>query len=662
MITKIEIPATVQEGTTTPTQMDTTGIKAKFDRQLHALRSECSQQVRAENTARAWDYLNLAKILLWWTEVQKHPSVKELYDYDENPLRRPVQKVDAGTNFITPLRHVYAGYLIVDSSFVYRKNKVLNKLDQELKANPDAYQVETSEAAQRLQKFLLMEAKAKREATKTVRDMTVGSAVAQANAVIAMAALEEQQDSESNETQVGQQVTLSANAQKSLAGEQTNTWSFTRAQRQLHLEEKALQYFSNDVQDGNKFQSTYNLLPTEALMLNSTDKKRKQPSLGMALIAQNSTGGYVVDAVSAISNATFDKFIKNSLVDAYCKKFAALPNSLRCILETVRSQMLMVRQPIEARVSDGNSDKQATVADIYQSRRHRLMYRVDKGVFLFSQRSRKDGVVTVAKPKTQVLEQPPTDVVMVPLLFKKLIKVLHNDSIHMYDVGNSDVIPFFTGYGDYKNATTLTSKTNHNHKLPLEFWSVANRPNDNFSQVDFEEQHFQSNAKWVLGISFVMHFARDAVDSWLEKFGSKLFQRRHDVIQFVISSNGFELDYSPKNGVFTEHLIFDFPEPIQDQKSFSGTFLAHELLAVFSAIGALDIISDVELQASDDSLFIRYETNAASYSVFVPTRMVSEKITPAVTQGFQNYAPNYPAIQWTAQDLAEIDHEEPYNQ
>jgi hypothetical protein len=159
-----------------------------------------------------------------------------------------------------------------------------------------------------------------------------------------------------------------------------------------------------------------------------------------------------------------------------------------------------------------------------------------------------------------------------------------------------------------------------------------------------------------------MHFARDAVDSWLEKFGSKLFQRRHDLIEFVITSNGFELNYSPKNGVFTEHLIFDFAEPNPKQKPFCGTFLAHELLAVFSAIGALDIVSEVELQASNDSLFIKYETNAAIYSVFIPTRAVSEKITPAVTHGFQNYAPNYPAIQWTAQDLAEIDLEEPYNQ
>lgn len=360
----------------------------------------------------------------------------------------------------------------------------------------------------------------------------------------------------------------------------------------------------------------------------ATDKQ----GYAVAVVKRTANGYEVVSATEGGLD------LKEIMVSAYSKRLDAVPYSVRCFLEVLKTQALpapllklydkLIDVGTEKR--DDNSKRKST---------RRVAYIAQENMLLLSPTFATSGVVTMAKLKRSPFEGNAADCFM-PTRTRKLLehRLLAANDVHMFKPQHSEHVPSFHQPGLCSHLLRLDNKANAADFMFMEFWPFEAGMDSANQQLVFVQSLASSQRAVTLDIpqSDFKTLIYDHIRPWLLSYGEHMTRPANKVLQLGIDAAGFTLQFDWVNGAFRNQASSEFAQQLTGSASVQGTFLSKDLCLALNGIADLPLTSDIQMAWSEDVLVLRYATDIADYTIAIPTTVAGRRKDTA----FAVYAPS----------------------
>jgi len=606
MLEFIKNPAIAREGEALPENDETLStpvvdeqLCAAYNKRLDIIHNACTAAEIGKHTARDAKYISYINLFIWWREVQGHPGMWRFFERRVDTGRRPSARVKAGVNFSSLVRLGFANFLAVDSNFCSRANTLLNAIHDEINRAPEKYQHDT------VPKLLLF-LNAKHWGMKSSNKSNPSDATADTN-----------QGKPASTTD--QTAEHSDSSDKKKTTKTKKGFGFTQKNRIEHLLHHAKAFFLT-ANEGNRIHLNEPLLPEVQPDLTNSDQTRKQQPLAVVLVSQNSNGQFVVHA-DPIDEAREDHaaLIRTSLVNSYRSSFLPIAKSIRTIAECVRSQMLLPNMAkIESKL-ETDTDVPSRWHKGFMKAKQRLIYIKESKQFLLSPVATKLGVVSLATPKDPVMEEPASDLMLLKRSISRLERAMRSNDLAMYTVADQEKIPCLGKGESSRNGIWLTSRTNADHRILLDFQTIQAWIDYNPAQVNADWKLLALGKKWKLTPYVMKQLNMSAVEQWLSSYGDNITRDRNAFVKLVLNDHQITIHFDKVGLTYQRNVSFNFSAQQNIGLKFSAEFRAKWLMAAIDGISSVTHIADIDLYCNDYGILFQYETSAACFKVAVPT-------------------------------------------
>lgn len=574
-----------------------TQIEKKLDASLSTLQDSCVSEIRMHSVTRQQERENLAKIYYWWQEAYKLPDYynAKLAHLPPEQLRNTTDKF----NFAPVLRLFYGVYTLDDPKRS-RMSSALNALHEEWEAKPKLYKQDVAKLANFIEQNKGVTGLAKQQAKITP------ASIANADIQTDVALDEYEAKEEEKQAQFVSDYEYVSKRVKLVRAAKRIKLEVTDAQRKEALGEAAENYWRKA--DG---------ITDFDLAFGIETNKRKY---SLALVHVDGEKFTVIDA------NVDETAIKSALLAAYRKRYAVVPQSLRCLLEALRTQHVggKVRKQLEKTLELG-IDKNAQGEFVHA--RKRLVFCPAQNQILLSPISSKAGVVTVATPTNQLIKTSSNDFYM-PVYSRRLLerRLIENDDINQFDVSSPNVIKPYSTLPSIIYGMKLTNKA-----MPADFTYVDILPfvsGDalNYSQVTVNAPYIASlKSKHKINATTMHKLAKRYADKWLDNKGDHANRPENELCTFAVTSTEFQLEIFDKSGDIGDDRTCQIGKKLKIAKPYKQHFKCKDLMPVLSGIGALQLDGDVEMVLDSNVLIFKYKTTAASYITAIPTCVKATK-------------------------------------
>ena len=366
-------------------------------------------------------------------------------------------------------------------------------------------------------------------------------------------------------------------------------------------------------------------------------------NIGLAVVKRDASG------VSVINSFVDPDIIKQALTTSYATQYAALPASLRCMYETLKTQLYPqnVAAKMTGKMDNGIVKKWTWVIDkktkkvIHQQvpvkAIPRLVHTGNTNLFVLSPIATDVGVCTVASPNSAVLAKHKHDVFLVPRS-KGLLEeqVLNAGNINCYRPSSQTAIP--AASEPYSHRIQLTSIADVSDFYFVDFYPFVASAPINYSQVLFDVGYEKKiKTKVQLPRTFVHAVAKNGADKWLAGKGNHANRDTNRYTQLTLSSKSLRLDFDYKDGKALATFDFQLPSTTKSQAKYTQKFVCLDLFPVLSALGALQLTTDVEVLLDAKVAVFKFSTTAGAFVVAVPT--CNNKGKRVASEAFVQYAP-----------------------
>ena len=603
--------------------------KSDYDRlirELNNLQRDCAKVLRLVASTRHKEYENLAKIYLWWKEASTVDGFLEgvLAGFKDYRLRA----VAHGYNY-APLLMLMFGKTLSDQER-NKMSRALNALNNEFNRYPQTYRFD---AVTKLTGFIkksgglihLVKPTYKRAESSNDLDQQLNDEIAA---------------EEHEALQADQNAAISAELAK--LGVSFKVIKTYKKESGVEIKDKDKIKVLSKEADG--FWSQYQ---PHGFATFSSGVAANDDGYSYVLVKRNGTEYSVVDTV-------VDKdLIKEGLVAAYRKQFAALPTSVRTVCETLRTQLMPVNLKLKSlELVEVNPDQSS--ADGQQLARARLLYVSKTNQFVLSPVGMSSGVVTQVTPVNTVLEQVDYDVVMAP--FSKggaETGLVGNVEYNLYKPLHDELIPKTEDPNMvFSHRLDLLHKANDKKRMSLLFHSFTDQTGAYCSQPVYQNTHDQQiAARFELSRDFVGQVAREFAAPWLDNIGTHIRRPSNQLVKLKITDAQMLFSYKYLEGEFKEHKACSYKDDLSPVPLTEQVFLTKDLMPVLASLADLPIIGAVVVKADQHVLSLSFSTSAADYLIAIPTYDITAKQRSTV--GFTSYEP-------TMRQLNEAEVEEQY--
>jgi hypothetical protein len=366
-------------------------------------------------------------------------------------------------------------------------------------------------------------------------------------------------------------------------------------------------------------------------------------NIGLALVKRDASG------VSVINSFVDPDIIKQALTTSYATQYAALPDSLRCMYETLKTQLYPqnVAAQMTGKRDDGIVKKRTWEIDKKTKEvKHqqvpvkaipRLVHTGNDNLFVLSPIATDVGVCTVASPNSDVLAKHKHDVFLLPRSKGLLEKqVLNADNINCYRPLIQTAIP--AASEPYSHRIQLTSIADVSDFYFVDFYPFVASAPINYSQVLFDVGYEMNiKTKVQLPRTFVHAVAKNGADKWLAGKGNHAKRDTNRYTQLTLSSKSLLLDFDYKDGKALANFKFPLPSTTKPQAKYTQKFVCLDLFPVLSALGALQLTTDVEVLLDANVAVFKFSTADSGFVVAVPT--CNNKGKRVASEAFVQYAP-----------------------
>ena len=366
-------------------------------------------------------------------------------------------------------------------------------------------------------------------------------------------------------------------------------------------------------------------------------------NIGLAVVKRDESG------VSVINSFVDPDIIKQALTTSYATQYAALPASLCCMYETLKTQLYPqnVAAQRTGKMDDGivkkwaweinKKTKEVKHQQVPVKAIPRLVHTGNDNLFVLSPIATDVGVCTVAAPNSDVLEKHKHDVFLLPRS-KGLLEeqVLNAGNINCYSPSSKTAIP--AASEPYSHRIQLTSIADVSDFYFVDFYPFVASAPINYSQVLFDVGYEKKiKIKVQLPRTFVHTVAKNGADKWLAGKGSHANRDTNRYTQLTLSSKSLRFDFDYKDGKAQAPFDFLLPSTTKSQAKFTQKFVCLDLFPVLSALGALQLTTDVEVLLDAKVAVFKFSTDAGDFIVAVPT--CNNKGKRVASEAFMEYAP-----------------------
>jgi hypothetical protein len=191
----------------------------------------------------------------------------------------------------------------------------------------------------------------------------------------------------------------------------------------------------------------------------------------------------------------------------------------------------------------------------------------------------------------------------------------------------------------YKKMKTIQIKLRQSFKLSykasiyfykLETVGVHSRPQANI-KADADslvELSASINKLWIEKLNAVF------VSGWLREYGERITWAKHNMMRLDFDSKKLVIQHYGEKANFSNKSL-----PIEFSSAALGTavsvnVLSKDLLPVLSGLADVEMKGKVSLSVAKDCIAFAYETEIATYKVFVPTCSVSGKRSKSAFEAY----------------------------
>lgn len=346
-------------------------------------------------------------------------------------------------------------------------------------------------------------------------------------------------------------------------------------------------------------------------------------NFGLAVIKRDAKGVAVVD--------TFidETLIKQALVAAYEKQYAALPASLRCMYETLRTQLLP--QHVAAQIAGKLDDSDIKVWDTKTNKKGesinvqvplkaapRLVYVGKANQFVLSPIGSSVGVCAIVTPSASVVPKCSYDIYMHQHTKNVVEQMLNEQTMNCYRPANTSALQ--AQVSPYRHSVQVTSIADPSDFYFLTFYPFLTQSPMNFGQAMFDigyEKTIKTKLKLPQGLAHAV--AKNGADKWLAGKGNHAARTSNRFAQLTITSKSLRLDFDYKEGKALAFFEFQMPSNTKLAGTYKQKFVALDLMPVLSALGALELTADVQVLLDKHVAVFKFATEAGNFVVAVPT-------------------------------------------
>ena len=570
-----------------------------LDLELGTLQSDCDAAETRYVGARQELYNNIVRIYYWWRKADAQKGYLDAKIEQMGGLFKKESK--HGYNFSPVLQLVY-GNTISDHE-ISKRGRVLNSLHEEYKKAPKKYGTDVVKLANHIgQKGGL--SKMVQESLPDVPSLKVLEKLIKQQEVsgVAPAAMPS-----SLEFQVAKQNALD----KAIVYENSTT----------ALMLGMLEQYLNRKKYIDKPSATEKVRLTPAIKQSKLAddaqtywKKHKGLGLiasGVGIDTDTSNFGLAVvkadpKGVAFIDTFIDDALIKQALVVAYEKQLAALPSSLRCMYETLRTQLVPKHVAEKVSGKKQHSDTQ------------RLVYASNTNQFVLSAIRSTAGVCTIVKPSASVMPKCGYDIFMQQHTKDVIEQMLDEQTINCYRPAAGSALQAHEK--PYRHSIQVTSIADPSDFYFLNFYPYFTNSPWNFEQVMFDVGYEKTiKTKLKLPRDLAREIAKRGADKWLAGKGHHAARKSNSVAELSISNKVLNINFDYKDGKSVAPFVFPMPNSTKLTGTYKQKFVCLDLMPVLSTLGALDLTTDVQLLVDKNVAVFKFATDAGAFVIAVPT-------------------------------------------
>lgn len=613
---------------------------AQLDSELNALQSDCDAVETKYVGARNELYKTIARVYYWW---RKADAQKGYLDEKIEQMGGVFKKESKhGYNFSPVLQLVY-GNSIGDPE-ISKRGRVLNLLHDEYKKSPKKYGTDVVKLANYINQ--------KSGMTKMVQDSITAPSIKTLEALV-------KKQNIAGASNAALPTSIEINAAKQNAVDEDIAAELTEAEMLAELVKE----------HGHEYVFIQKQKLVEKVRLSPVVKKSKLAAEAEAYWKKNSGLGLIdadfgfetdtsnfglavvkrdASGVSVVNTFVDGELIKQALAAAYETQYAALPASLRCMYETLKTQLLPdhVAQNMEGKWDDGNVKKQAwekrkdsiVTVQVPVKAIPRLVHTGEANLFILSPIATDVGVCTMVAPSSNVLAKHKHDVYLAPRTKKNLERlVLNAGNMNCYKPANQ--VSVQQASEPYSHRVQLTSVADVSDFYFVDFYPFTASSPSNYGQAMIDVAYEKKiKTKIHLPRSFVHAVAKNGADKWLAGKGFHANRPSNRFTQLTLNGKSLRLDFDYKDSKAVAHYDFPLPAATKMQGVYKQKFVCLDLFPVLSALGALQLTTDVQLLLDDNVAIFKFSTAAGDFVIAVPT--CDNKGKRVNSTAFKQYIPN----------------------
>lgn len=354
---------------------------------------------------------------------------------------------------------------------------------------------------------------------------------------------------------------------------------------------------------------------------------------GYAIALIRKKRGDKFDVLATLNNETQ---IQQAIRDSYKRTNTVAPTVLRLLTEVIQTQSLPVAmEKIRYKLPDSQKVTTADGSVLKVSQNKRVLFRKLQKDILLSENRTGCSVVTVAKPKTQVLTSSKD--VFLNVNDRRYLEqaIIQRNELSFYTTNDTDKIPVLRDTDKTASHRLVVENKVLGKKRAIYFYTL-----DTVSETSRPQASINNNADSSITFSAVINklwlekVNALFVSEWLRAYGERITWAKHNLLCLDFDSKKLVIKHYGERGNFSNtSLPMDFPNGGVG-KSIKVNVLSKDILPLLSGLVDVDIKGKVSLTVAEDFIALSYQTELATYNVYVPTCGTNGKRNKSVFEAY----------------------------
>lgn len=367
-------------------------------------------------------------------------------------------------------------------------------------------------------------------------------------------------------------------------------------------------------QDSVNYFNDKNNLPTASF---TSEIALNEDNLSLVLVKRKKDHSY-----SVIESVIDNKYVSNFATKSYMSHYAALPPAMRFIVETLSTQFCPAEQ--EGTFTHVLNEASKVTTEGTRNAIRRLIYKHAQGSFLLSNIHSTTGMVTVAKPKQEILAGSVDDVTLTTSSRRGLETYLvgpKNFRLLDFNVplGNGPIPHSGDDFTNSFSISVLTEKMDGDFKkIQLHFGRESTERLPHL-QVDVRPDP-DEKPEWerMVDSGWFKTFNAAFTHNWVNSHARHVNRPHQAVLDVLFRITTMTVNFFNMENVSDLSTIVHVPTGGIGEGS-RRSFLSKDLAIAMLQLGDMPIVGKATISLFPAFLRIRYETEVGEYSLYIPT-------------------------------------------